>query len=73
MIENLLCLLLEVCKRELQKPETPASEVKLSRMMSDSAEKSSPKALEAAKNYVTPYIRKSVSIIVSFERFCLIL
>lgn len=59
MLENLLCLLLDLCKRELSKPE----EAKPGKMIHESAEKISP---FEGKNYTTPTIRKSVSIIVRF-------
>jgi hypothetical protein len=61
MLENLLCLLMDLCKQELQKPaeQKPVSNIP------KSAEKVN--SFSEAKNFVTPVIRKSVSIIQSAE------
>jgi hypothetical protein len=71
MLENLLGLLLDLCKREIQRGEGSQEKpkVKILQESNDSLRKKidfSPKTGENAKDYVTPTIRKSVSIIVIF-------
>jgi transcription factor E2F7/8 len=65
MLENLLCLLMDLCKQELQMTEKAPVEQKTANNQFKSAEKVN--SFSDARNFVTPVIRKSVSIIQSAE------